>query len=562
MPVMQRLAVLVVLAACGTPAAPIAPPDAAPPQPACSEGPAGSQHGLTLQSGGETRTYFLHVPATVACASPAPLWIDFHGTAGDPAPEEAYGLAGAIAAADREGVILVRPRSRSSVEDGGNIYRWDENDGDIDRNRAYVHDLVAALAKDYAIDPARIFVTGFSSGANMASQYLRPDELPVIGIGNVGGGFWDVSASELTRIPPHIYTITGYRDYMVQNFDPLRDLLRANASPDTWYWRQVDTGHDLYAWHYDEILPWILRGDRRPDGSLAAGWTDESIATDKAILDLAPHTGELVAVGSEGSAWHRGATGWAPLGGIPSSTTHLTSVCVDGDTLYATGQQTLFRSTDGGTTFTSLPSLPELEGEQFGSAFLETARCGAGQPVLAAGWWVSDESSDSASTWAAAPMVATYDSEANVIDAARGDDGTEVAVGYDGYVGTRAPGGAFVAADLGFDVDWFNAVATSGQAWWVVGEAGALRVSTDNGATWASGATGTSEDLYAVAFRDGQTGAAAGLHGAVVITRDGGATWQDISLGVDRFVGAVAWLDANTLLVAGERGLVATMHVQ
>lgn len=277
--------VALALAACSSHTSEPSAPDAV--TPACTEGALGTQHALTLTSGGETRYYFLHVPSAATCTTPAPLWIDFHGTAGGPTPEEAYGTADAIAAADREGVILVRPRSRFAAADGGQLYQWDVNPGDIDLNRQYVRDLVAALSAQYAIDPARVFVSGFSSGTNMASQYLRSDELPVAGIATIGGGFWDTSAALLARIPPRLYTMTGFRDYMVQNFDNLRDLLRAaNIGPDRWYWRQADIGHQLYGWHYVEMLPWLLRGERRPAGTLAQGWTDESIATDRAVLDL------------------------------------------------------------------------------------------------------------------------------------------------------------------------------------------------------------------------------------------------------------------------------------
>ena len=48
----------------------------------------GTHRGRTLVSGGERRSYLLHVPASVSCDAPAPLWIDLHGTASD-TPEEA-----------------------------------------------------------------------------------------------------------------------------------------------------------------------------------------------------------------------------------------------------------------------------------------------------------------------------------------------------------------------------------------------------------------------------------------------------------------------------------------
>src|SRR4051812_44363361 len=253
---MRSWVLTAIVAACG--ASPVTPAgDDDPPPPCTTE--AGTFHAVAIASGGEARAYFLHVPEAARCEM-SPLWIDFHGTAGD-LPEEAYGTDDAIAVADAEAVILVRPRARSSVVAGANVYRWDENPGDIDRNRAFVRDLVADLEQHYKIDPSRIIVSGFSSGANMAAQYLRPDELDVKGIATIGGGFWDVPASALTRIPARVYSVTGFRDYMTQSFEPLRDLYRAaHLGDDRWYWRQANTGHQLYGWHLAELVPWLLRG--------------------------------------------------------------------------------------------------------------------------------------------------------------------------------------------------------------------------------------------------------------------------------------------------------------
>lgn len=350
---------------------------------------------------------------------------------------------------------------------------------------------------------------------------------------------------------------------MVQYFDPMRDLLRGQGiGPDRWYWRQVDTGHELYGWHFAELVPWLLRGDRRDPGALATGWTDESITTDKAVLDLRAQASRVLAGGSEGGMWRRAADGtWSALAGVASSHAHVTRLCSDGDTIYATAQQTLYRSTDAGATLVAQPAVPELEGLQFGMSYLETIDCAPGSSLIAGGWWTSAESA-TGDTWQAAPMIATYQVEAAIADVARAADGTAVAVGYDGYIGTRAPGGTFVPADVGFTTSWFNGVATDGGTrWWVAGAGGAILASTDGGKTWARQATGTTEDFYAIAFRDATTGAAVGVHGAVRITTDGGATWNDASLGRDLFLGAALWLDAHTLLVAGERGVVARRSV-
>lgn len=269
----------------------------------------------------------------------------------------------------------------------------------------------------------------------------------------------------------------------------------------------------------------------------------------------------MLAGGSEGGIWQRAADGtWSALAGIASSRDHVTRLCSAGDTVWATAQETLYLSTDAGASFTAQPAVPELEVTQFGTSFLETIDCAPGSSLLAGGWWTSAESANAGMSWTAAPMIATYQYEAAIADVARGSDGTAVAVGYDGYVGTRAPGGSFVAADLGVATSWFDGVATVGGRWWVAGDTGTILTSAGDG-TWTAQSSGTTEDLYAIAFRDPLTGAAVGQHGTVVMTGDGGATWTDASLGIDEFLGAALWLDAHTLLVAGEHGTVARRTV-
>jgi len=555
---MRSWVLLGMVAACGaSPVTPGGDDDAPPP---CTT-VAGTFHALAITSGGEARAYFLHIPEAARCEM-SPLWIDFHGTAGD-MPEEAYGTDEAIAVADAEAVILVRPRSRSSVVSGANIYRWDENAGDLDRNRAFVRDLVADLEQHYAIDPSRIIVSGFSSGANMAAQYLRPDELAVAGVATIGGGFWDVPASALTRIPAHVYSVTGFRDYMTQSFEPLRDLYRAaRLDDDRWYWRQANTGHELYGWHMAELVPWLLRGERSPRGTLASDWTNESILTSKAILSFASTTSGLIAGTSEGGAFRRGTSGWAPVGALPA-TAHVTSMCSDGTKLFAAAEMALFTSANDGTSWTQLANVPEPEGAYFGAAWLTAIDCAADRSLLGAGLWVGVESTDHAASWQAAPVTMTragVSFEASIAALARNPSGTAVAVGLD-FMGRRASGGAFemLAPPVGLQVGpaWWNGVAAVGDKFWTVGDAGAIVASTDDGVTWTAQPSSIGEDLYAVAFADAQTGAAVGQHGAVVVTHDGGKSWSRVPFGLDVFLGAVTWLDPHTLVVAGEAGTIA-----
>ena len=105
--------------------------------------------------------------------------------------------------------------------------------------------------------------------------------------------------------------------------------------------------------------------------------------------------------------------------------------------------------------------------------------------------------------------------------------------------------------------EWWNGVAATSQAIWVVGDGGRVMTSNDDGQTWRSQPSGTQENLYAVSFADAQNGAAVGRRGTVIVTADGGAHWTGRPLGLDTYLGAVH-VDASTIWIAGEGGLVAS----
>src|SRR5579859_2799592 len=157
---------------------------AAPDAPSPCSGKPGTFHNQSIQSGGETRYFFLYVPSTYSCSTPSPMLVDFHGTCDDKfgPPEECYELPAAIDTAEKQGFILVRPRSRFANESGTNIYRWDENPGDIPLNVAFTQDLLPVIESQYAVDAARVYAMGFSSGTNMASQFLGVGQTAFHGI--------------------------------------------------------------------------------------------------------------------------------------------------------------------------------------------------------------------------------------------------------------------------------------------------------------------------------------------------------------------------------------------
>ncbi|MCD6024826.1 MAG: hypothetical protein K0Q91_1742 [Fibrobacteria bacterium] len=90
-----------------------------------------------------------------------------------------------------------------------------------------------------------------------------------------------------------------------------------------------------------------------------------------------------------------------------------------------------------------------------------------------------------------------------------------------------------------------------GSTGWAVGRGGAIRKTADGGVTWAPQSSGTSEDLLSVHFVDGMTGFISGEGGLLLKTQDGGASWTRLNSGVYLPLNRVVFLDAQTGYAVG-----------
>ncbi len=121
----------------------------------------------TIQVGGQSRSYVLHVPAAYDGTTPVPLIIDFHGITGNGPGERSSSPY--PAQTDAEGVIMAFPTGASGPM--GNA--WNVGPccvagvDDVEFAKAMVSE-IQGLA---CIDPARVYAVGFSMGGGM-SHYL------------------------------------------------------------------------------------------------------------------------------------------------------------------------------------------------------------------------------------------------------------------------------------------------------------------------------------------------------------------------------------------------------
>lgn len=476
--------------------------------------------------------------------------VDFHGTGfGQESDhvEESWATPDLVSASDDLGFIVVRPRSRSIPSDGGNLYQWDINPGDVEKNKAFATALVADLETHYNVNKARVYATGFSNGPSMAAQFLGDEPSIMHGYGLISGGL----NAPLTRKAkfgegaPRVYTMTGFRDYMQSAKDTLDAFLSSHAYPtEARFNREADTGHEVYGWHFREAFAWMDKGDRPKDGTLAAGYARETGANESLVEVTADPNGVLVAVGAAGGVYQRGNAGWIQLASLPSMAP-LTDICIkpDGHGFIAGNGQLAI---DTGTGFAKAGTVPEFGTNQFGFTYATSIGCNASRVTLG-GVWSAATSTDDGKTWAAADLQKTF------VSAIRTSGNDFLATGYWNYAGRSSDGATFTQGDIAGEVQWWNDVASSGARAIAVGEGGAI--STSTGSNWTSLNSPTKEDLYAITFKN-HRGVAVGAHGSVIVSTDDGVTWTARPTNLDGFLGGVRFVNDDTFVVVGERGTI------
>lgn len=113
-------------------------------------------------SEGRTRHYLLHVPESYDGTKPTPLVISMHPAAGWPAMQ--MRVTGWNVLADEHGFLVVYPAGvdlRGGSRSGPRIWR-------VRRDAVFIADLIDKIEAEYNIDPARIYVDGYSQGGGLA----------------------------------------------------------------------------------------------------------------------------------------------------------------------------------------------------------------------------------------------------------------------------------------------------------------------------------------------------------------------------------------------------------
>lgn len=130
---------------------------------------------MSVTSGGVHRTVLVHLPSGFTDRSRVALVLNMHGSGSTAAQQE--GFTGMDAVADRAGFIVVYPQGAIP---SGSGYDWNVpgqrlfGGGAVPASApddvAYLTTVISTLQADLCVDASRVYATGFSGGARMASQ--------------------------------------------------------------------------------------------------------------------------------------------------------------------------------------------------------------------------------------------------------------------------------------------------------------------------------------------------------------------------------------------------------
>jgi polyhydroxybutyrate depolymerase len=129
-----------------------------------------SKHPGSIESGGRTRTYFVHTPPGYDGTEKLPLVIVLHGGGGN--AENAEKMSGMSDKADAANFLVLYPDGTGGV--GEHFHTWNSGNccayamkNNVD-DVAFLRALIEKLEYEYAVDQKRVFVTGMSNGGMMA----------------------------------------------------------------------------------------------------------------------------------------------------------------------------------------------------------------------------------------------------------------------------------------------------------------------------------------------------------------------------------------------------------
>lgn len=132
----------------------------------------------------DIRTALVYLPASHERVASLPVVIDLH--ASGITPEIQAQVTGMVDAANSLGFLVALPEARTPFPSGGTTWNVPDR-GDGDNEVAFLEALLDRLETSFCIDRDRVFATGFSGGARLASHLACRVPAQFSAIGVVGG---------------------------------------------------------------------------------------------------------------------------------------------------------------------------------------------------------------------------------------------------------------------------------------------------------------------------------------------------------------------------------------
>src|SRR4051794_9131918 len=175
--------------------------------------PKAGTHELSIEHGGLTRTYRLHIPPSYDGSRPVPLVLAFHG-GGGPSLNAERGF-GFNPLSDLHGFLVVYPQGVENHWNDGRTSPRFPKATEID-DVGFIRSLIDHLTRTCKIDPQRIHATGMSNGGFISHRLGWELSGILASIAPVAGTLGrDVAAIFSPAHPVHVLHLHGTKDRAV-----------------------------------------------------------------------------------------------------------------------------------------------------------------------------------------------------------------------------------------------------------------------------------------------------------------------------------------------------------
>jgi photosystem II stability/assembly factor-like uncharacterized protein len=370
-------------------------------------------------------------------------------------------------------------------------------------------------------------------------------------------------------------------------------LLKTTDGGNRWSPRNSGTGLDFSAIHFTDPDTGFVAGFRgslddlgglRKSGGGIIRTSDGGETWSPVLSDPAAGL-NAVRFSAVGTGWSVGTTGclletedlgttWTPRSRGASGT--LSAVFfTDPERGWAIASGTLYRTTDGGDTWTANPE-PVLDDPRLADfSFTSLQFADADTGLLTGSYIIQSQvafemasvvlrTTDGGDTWNTARRqefeyildLQMLDADtgfalAAVIDLTNGSIQSKCLSTTNGGLAWTALEGRISTSVL-YSLDF-----TDSKTGWAAGESGMIYRTLDGGLTWKGFRTGMNNVFFQeVDFADSRRGWAVGANGLIVATENGGEKWKRLDTGTSEFITSLFAVDGGTVWAAGTGGTI------